>query len=56
MKDTTKDEKPQTVRKLERGGEINARWRWVEPLVWTERMLEALETGVKGGKWHSLFD
>lgn len=25
-------------------------------MVWTERMLEALETGVKGGKWHSLFD
>jgi RNA-directed DNA polymerase len=25
-------------------------------LAWTERMLEALETGVKGGKWHSLID
>lgn len=24
-------------------------WRWVEPGVWTERMLEALERGVKGG-------
>lgn len=27
-----------------------------EPTVWTERMLEALERGVKGGKWHSLYD
>jgi RNA-directed DNA polymerase len=32
------------------------RWSWVEPLVWTERMLEALEYGIKGGKWYSLMD
>jgi len=24
--------------------------------VWTEHMLETLERGVKGGKWHSLID
>lgn len=56
MEETTKDEQPQSVRELERGGEIRARWSWVEPSVWTERMLEALERGVNGGKWHSLFD
>jgi RNA-directed DNA polymerase len=28
----------------------------VEPSVWTERMLTALEQGVKGGKWFSLID
>jgi RNA-directed DNA polymerase len=28
----------------------------VEPSVWTERMLTALELGVKGGKWYSLID
>jgi RNA-directed DNA polymerase len=33
-----------------------ARWEWVERAVWTERMLKALETGVRGGKWHSLYD
>ena len=27
-----------------------------EPRVWTERMLAALERGVKGGKWYSLID
>jgi len=27
-----------------------------EPCVWTERMLTALNTGVKGGKWHSVID
>ena len=36
--------------------EIRGQWSWVEPSVWTERMLTALETGVKGGKWFSLID
>jgi RNA-directed DNA polymerase len=31
-------------------------WDWVERSVWTERMLEALEKGVKGGVWFSLID
>ena len=26
-------------------------WGWVEPTVWTERMLTALIEGVKGGTW-----
>ena len=56
MSDTEKEEQPQPVRELERGGEIRARWSWSEPSVWTERMLETLERGVKGGKWHSLYD
>ena len=37
-------------------GEIPGRWSWVEPSVWTARMLTALEAGVKGGKWFSLID
>jgi RNA-directed DNA polymerase len=36
--------------------DIRARWAWVEPSVWTEPMLTALEEGVKGGKWFSLMD
>jgi RNA-directed DNA polymerase len=31
-------------------------WDWVERNVWTERMLEALAKGVKGGVWFSLID
>ena len=31
-------------------------WSWVEASIWTERMLAALENGVKGGKWFSLID
>src|SRR5438552_10448069 len=37
-------------------GSIRARWSWTEPTVWTERMLTALEQGVKGGVWFSLID
>ena len=29
---------------------------WANPCVWTERMLNTLETGVRGGKWHTLID
>ena len=38
-------------------GEARPReWDWVERSIWTERMLEALEQGVKGGVWFSLID
>ena len=37
-------------------GEIRARWAWTERTVWTDRMLTALEQGVKGGVWFSLID
>lgn len=37
-------------------GDIRARWAWVKPEVWTDRMLTALENGVKGGCWYSLMD
>ncbi|MGH9374027.1 MAG: group II intron reverse transcriptase/maturase [Vicinamibacterales bacterium] len=37
-------------------GAIRARWAWTAPEVWTERMLTALETGVRGGRWFSLID
>ena len=34
-----------------RASDIRARWPWVEPAIWTDRMLSALEKGVKGGVW-----
>lgn len=37
-------------------GDVRARWAWTEPVVWTDRMLTALEQGVKGGRWFSLVD
>lgn len=46
----------QVPEEAKQAGEIQGRWSWVEPSVWSERMLAALECGVKGGKWYSLID
>lgn len=37
-------------------GEVGRLAAWAEPSVWTRRMLTALVTGVKGGRWFSLYD
>jgi RNA-directed DNA polymerase len=37
-------------------GDVRARWAWTEAAVWTDRMLTALEKGVKGDQWFSLID
>ena len=48
---------PVTVSQATKQTEETAdRWSWVEPSVWTPRMLTALEQGVKGGRWFSLID
>lgn len=58
MKPTRKQERLPPVKKASKQGrETTVRKRdWVEAEVWTERMLETLETGVKGGRWYSLID
>ena len=57
VKDRATEQPPAAVpEEAKQAGEIRARWAWVEPTVWTERMLAALEQGVKGGKWFSLMD
>jgi RNA-directed DNA polymerase len=57
VKDRTKEQQPSAVpEKAQQGGDIRARWAWVEPAVWTERMLVTLETGIEGGKWFRLID
>ena len=52
----TGENKPATVPKARHAGETYDQWKWVESSIWTDRMLTALENGVKGGKWHSLID
>jgi RNA-directed DNA polymerase len=47
---------PATVPTAQQVGEIPSRWRWVEPSVWTVRMLTTLEHGVEGGQWIRLWD
>jgi len=56
---TTQDEtQPAAVpEKAIQTGETSSKdWDWVERHVWTERMLDALVKGVKGGIWFSLID
>jgi RNA-directed DNA polymerase len=57
VKERRLEEEPATVLETtKQAGEVGARWAWTEPTVWTERMLTALERGVKGGQWFSLID
>lgn len=59
MKKTRKEQQHQLFavsERTKREREVDARWAWTEPDVWTERMVDALERGVEGGKWHSLID
>ena len=44
-----------SARTIRTGKTLDLRF-WVEPTVWTERMLAALQKGVKGGKRFSLID
>jgi RNA-directed DNA polymerase len=49
---TTPEQQPVAVpATAKQTGEVLERWLWTEPAVWTERMLTALEEGVKGGVW-----
>lgn len=57
MTDRPKQAEPASVSSTtKQAGDIRTRWAWVEASVWTDRMLTALENGVKGGKWFSLID
>ena len=60
VKDIGKEERPTGVveepKQVGEAQQIREKWKWVEPSVWTERMLTTLERGVKGGKWFSLVD
>jgi RNA-directed DNA polymerase len=57
--DESKEEKPAEVPRdsgTKQAGETRHQWWWADPEIWTDRMLAALEKGVKGGKWFSLID
>lgn len=56
VKDRQAKSQPATVPEAKQAGDVRERWKWTESSVWTERMLMALESGVKGGKWFSLID
>lgn len=53
----TMDQRPDRVDASPRqSGSVRAKYAFAEPAVWTDRMLEALDKGVKGGAWFSLID
>ena len=54
----SREHKPAAVPEAKQAGADRARdrWAWTKPWVWTDRMLAALEHGVKGGQWFSLID
>ncbi len=57
MKERSEENIPAAVSEgTKQAGDVRARWPWTEPQAWTDRMLAALEKGVKGGKWFSLID
>src|SRR4051812_4729186 len=50
---------PGVPERARQGAEAKApsrHWEWAEASIWTERMVSALENGVRGGKWFSLMD
>ena len=59
MSTDSREDQPASVSQetgAKQAGEVRARWGWTEPAVWTDRMLTALERGIKGGVWFSLID
>jgi RNA-directed DNA polymerase len=56
MAELTEQRPPIVAATPAQGREVPSRWDWTEPAAWTERMLTALDNGVKGGKWFSLID
>jgi len=56
MSDAKESQREAVSERATRARETHSRWGWVEPTVWTERMLTALDEGVKGGRWFSLID
>ena len=56
MKNTPQQMNLPGVPRAKQGREVPPKWEWTEASVWTQRMLETLERGIKGGKWFSLMD
>ena len=52
----THEENPVSVSGNNRTKQIGETLEWVERAVWTDRMLQTLVKGVKGGVWFSLID
>ena len=47
MSGSQEENRAKVPEKAQQDGEVRARWAWAEAAVWTDRMLTALEEGVK---------
>ena len=60
MKDRTSESVSEVMTVSEKAKQITSEasrnWAWIDREIWTDRMLAALENGVKGNKWFSLID
>ena len=56
MTGSSQEEPARVAKAPMQAGDIRGRWPWVEASAWTDRMLTALEQGVKGGVWFTLID
>jgi RNA-directed DNA polymerase len=56
MTESSESTPPKVPETATQDGDVLLRWSWTEHAVWTERMLTALEQGVKGNCWFSLID
>jgi len=59
VKSIGKEERPTSVveepKQVGEAHQIRQKWKWVEPSVWTERMLTTLERGERRGRLKSNF-
>lgn len=56
MSESEREETTVTPQETKQASLAPAEWTWVDRSVWTDRMLAALENGVKGNRWFSLID
>ena len=45
-----------SAKAMQATSDLAREWAWIDRSIWTERMLAALDNGVKGNKWFSLID
>ena len=56
MNESTSKESTVPVGATQGSSSPASRWPWVDRSIWSDRMLAALDNGVKGNKWFSLID
>lgn len=56
MSESTSEVATVSAKAMQATSDLARDWAWIDRSIWTERMLAALDNGVKGNKWFSLID